>query len=85
MFSDLFNGPVAIGIRQTLPFKGAHLLVGNNLAGNKVVVNSLVTDTPCMDLSDLDSTYFIAFKQRDRTQVITTLDSLLPKHILKTS
>ena len=49
--SDLVNGPVAIGIRQTLPFKGVHLLLGNDLAGDKVVVNPLVTDTPCMDPS----------------------------------
>ena len=45
--SDLVNGPVAVGIRQTLPFKGVHLLLGNDLAGDKVVVNPLVTDTPC--------------------------------------
>ena len=25
--SDLVNGPVAVGIRQTLPFKGVHLLL----------------------------------------------------------
>ena len=47
--SDLVNGPVAVGIRQTLPFKSVHLLLGNDLAGDKVVVNPLVTDTPCMD------------------------------------
>ena len=49
--SDLVRGPVAVGIRQTLPFKGVHLLLGNDLAGDKVVVNPLVTDTPCMDQS----------------------------------
>ena len=49
--SDLVNGPVAVGIRQTLPFKGVHLLLGNDLAGDKVVVNPLVTDTPCMNQS----------------------------------
>ena len=49
--SDLVKGPVAVGIRQTLPFKGVHLLLGNDLAGDKVVVNLLVTDTPCMDQS----------------------------------
>ena len=49
--SDLVNSPVAVGIRQTLPFKGVHLLLGNDLAGDKVVVNPLVTDTPCMDQS----------------------------------
>ena len=51
MSSDLVKGPVAVGIRQTLPFKGVHLLLGNDLAGDKVVVNPLVTDTPCMDQS----------------------------------
>ena len=49
--SDLVKGPVAVGIRQTLPFKGVHLLLGNDLAGDKVVVNPLVADTPCMDQS----------------------------------
>ena len=49
--SDLVKGPAAVGIRQTLPFKGVHLLLGNDLAGDKVVVNPLVTDTPCMDQS----------------------------------
>ena len=49
--SDLVKGPVAVGSRQTLPFKGVHLLLGNDLAGDKVVVNPLVTGTPCMDQS----------------------------------
>ena len=42
---------MADGIRQTLPFEGVHLLLGNDLAGDRVVVNPLVTDTPCMDQS----------------------------------
>ena len=42
---------MAVGIRQTLPFKCVHLLLGNDLAGDKVVVNPLVTDTPCIDRS----------------------------------
>ena len=49
--SDLVNGPAPVGIRQTLSFKGVHLLLGNDLAGDKVVANPLVTDTPCMDQS----------------------------------
>ena len=28
--SDLVNGPVAVGIRQILPFKGVNLLLGND-------------------------------------------------------
>ena len=47
--SDLVNGPVAVGIRQILSFKGDHLLLSTDLAGDKVVVYPLVTDTPCMD------------------------------------
>ena len=42
---------MAVSIRQTLPFKCVHLLLGNDIAGDKVVVNPLVTDTPCMDQS----------------------------------
>ena len=30
--SDSVNGPVAVGIRQTSPFRGVHLLLGNDLA-----------------------------------------------------
>ena len=47
--SDLVSGPVAVGIRPSLPFKGVHLLLGNDLAGDKVVVNPLLTNTPCED------------------------------------
>ena len=47
----LSNCPVAVGIRQTLPFKGVHLLLGNDVAGDEVVVNSRVTDMLCMDQS----------------------------------
>ncbi|MCG8117700.1 MAG: RNase H-like domain-containing protein [Candidatus Thiodiazotropha endolucinida] len=47
--SDLVSGPVAVGIRPSLPFKGVHLLLGNDLAGDKVVVNPLLTSNPCMN------------------------------------
>ena len=47
--SDLVTGPVAVGVRPSLPFPGVHLLLGNDLAGDKVVVNPLVTDTPSLD------------------------------------
>ena len=46
--SDLVTGLVAVGIRP-LPFKGVHLLLGNDLAGDKVVVNPLLTNIPCID------------------------------------
>ena len=49
LFSDLVTDPVAVGIRPSLPFKGVYLLLGNDLAGDKFVVNSLLTNTPCVD------------------------------------
>ena len=50
--SDLVTGLVVIGITPSLPFKGVHLLLGNDLAGDKVVVNPLVTDTPIIGQTD---------------------------------
>ena len=47
--SDLVTGLVAVGIRPSLPFKGVHLLLGNELAGDKVVVDPLLITTPCVD------------------------------------
>ena len=49
MCSDIVSGPVAVGISISLPFKGVHLLLGNDLAGDKVVVNPLLINTPCED------------------------------------
>ena len=43
------TGLVAVGIRPSLPFKGVHLLLGNDLAGDKVVVNPLLTNIPSID------------------------------------
>ena len=50
--SDLVTGLVVIGITPSLPFKGVHLLLGNDLAGDKFVVNPLVTDTPNIGQTD---------------------------------
>ena len=50
--SDLVTGLVVIGITPSLPFKGVHLLLGNDLAGDQVVVNPLVTDTPNIGQTD---------------------------------
>ena len=52
MSSDLVTGLVVIGISPSLPFTGVHLLLGNDLAGDKVVVNPLVTDTPNIGQTD---------------------------------
>ena len=47
--SDLVTDLVAVGIRHSLPFNGVHLLLGNDLAGDRVVVDPLLTSTPCVD------------------------------------
>ena len=47
--SDLVTGLVAVGIRPSLPFEGVHLLLGNDLTGDMVVVNPLLTNIPCID------------------------------------
>ena len=47
--SDLVTGLMAVGVRPSLPFKCVHLLLGNDLAGDKVVVNPLLTNIPCID------------------------------------
>ena len=52
MSSDLVTGPVVIGIKPFLPFKGVNLLLCNDLAGDKVVVNPLVTDTSNIGQTD---------------------------------
>ena len=57
--SDLVTGLVVIGITPSLPFKGVHLLLGKDLAGDKVVVNPLVTDTPNIDQMTLSSRKFL--------------------------
>ena len=49
LFSDLVTGLVAVCIRPSFPFKGVHLLKGNNLAGYKVVVDPLLTSILCVD------------------------------------
>ena len=47
--SDLVSGPFIVELSSSLPFKGVQLLLGNDLAGDKVVVNPNVTDVPCVE------------------------------------
>ena len=49
--SKLVSGPVIVGIKPSLPFKGISLLLGNDFAGNKVVTDPILIDKPCLDQS----------------------------------
>ena len=49
--SNLVTGPVKVGIQPSLPFEGVHLILGNDLAGNEVVVNAVVTEKRCLEQS----------------------------------
>ena len=51
--SDLISGYVTVGVRPDLPVKGVSLLLGNDLAGDKVMVNPHVSSLPNV-LSDTE-------------------------------
>jgi hypothetical protein len=46
--SDLVTGDVSLGIIESLPFDGIHLILGNDLAGDKVKANPILTNKPCL-------------------------------------
>ena len=47
--SNLVSGPVEVGVQSSLPFEGVQLILGNDLAGEKVIVNAIVTDKPYLE------------------------------------
>ena len=47
--SELVSGPVSVGVTGSLPVKGVHLLLGNDLAGGKVAVAPVMTDNPVLN------------------------------------
>ena len=49
LYSDLVSGPVTVGLRPCLTVKGISLILENDLAGDKVVVNPQVLEIPCKD------------------------------------
>ena len=46
LVSDLVTDSVVVGTRPTLPIKGVSLLLGNDLAGGRVVADPKVTSKP---------------------------------------
>ena len=81
MSSDLVTGLVVIGIKPSLPFKGVHLLLGNDLAGDKVVVNTLVTDTP--NIGQIDDPIELEIPDLYPSSAVT--QAMAKKAILKNS
>ncbi|VDI24762.1 Hypothetical predicted protein [Mytilus galloprovincialis] len=50
LLQDLITGPVVVGVRPNLPVEGVTLLLGNDLARNKVVAEPIVTSEPVVDV-----------------------------------
>ena len=46
--SDIIIGTVSVGLRPSLPVKGISMILGNDLAGERVVGNPQVSDAPCL-------------------------------------
>ncbi|XP_065894244.1 uncharacterized protein [Dysidea avara] len=45
--SDIVSGVVAVGLRPSLPVKGVSMILGNDLAGDKVTGEPRVSEVPC--------------------------------------
>ena len=52
--SDLISGTVIVGVRPELPVKGVSMLLGNDLAGGKVLPQPIVTRDPCTEADNDD-------------------------------
>ena len=52
--SDLITGPVIVGVRPTMSVQGVSLLLGNDLAGGKVVADSIVCAKITSDVASGD-------------------------------
>ena len=44
--TDLVSGPVMVGTRPSLPLQGVKLILGNDLAREKVMVNQCMSPNP---------------------------------------
>ena len=76
--SSHVNGPVTVGITSSLPIDGIDFLLRNDLAGGKVVANSLVTDMPCncqqLDpIPNLDSAGVVTRASKEQESITDTL------------
>ena len=51
LVSDLVSGSVVVGTRPTLPIEGVSLLLGNDLAGGRVIADPKVSSRPVTSIS----------------------------------
>ena len=58
--SDLISGTVIVGVRPELPVKGLSMLLGNDLAGGKILPQPIVTRDPCTE-ADKDDDSSVVF------------------------
>jgi len=57
--SDLVTGPVVVGVRPSLPVEGIAMLLGNDLAGEKVTPDPILSENPCVE-EDCDTIVYPA-------------------------
>ena len=53
--SDLVLGTVTVGVRPELPVKGVSMLLGNDLAGGKVLPEPIITREPCTEADTVEN------------------------------
>ena len=52
--SDLISGTVIVGVRPELPVKDVSMLLGNDLAGGKILPHPIVTCDTCTKVDNDD-------------------------------
>merc|ERR1711867_166670 len=76
--SDLISGPVVVGVRPNLPIQGVSVLLGNDLAGGKVVAGPIVCQKALPDTDSDDEELYpscVVTRAMSRKLQTTTDDS----------
>ena len=74
--SDLISCTVIVGVRPELPVKGVSMLLGNYLAGGKVLPQPIVTRDPCTE-ADSDDESSVVFPACAVTRITMTRKAML--------
>ena len=89
--SDFFTGQVKVGLMSSLPMKGVSMLLGNDLAGGKVVPSVCLSAQPCIDDDDsVDTDIFTscavtrAMVKKAKEEEDSVQSSTLSRHDSKT-